>query len=75
MQLASQMVCVTSLSTWLQSFLHLKHVCIRLNTNVELCQSLKRLLDDPNVVASLDPDSRSFYHDHVFKSSSHAFCH
>ncbi|KAJ0063959.1 hypothetical protein NL108_014484, partial [Boleophthalmus pectinirostris] len=30
----------------------------KLNTNVELCQSLKRLLDNPEVVAKLDPDTR-----------------
>ncbi|XP_075906076.1 mitochondrial intermediate peptidase-like [Nelusetta ayraudi] len=30
----------------------------KLNTNVELCQSLKRLLDDPDVAAQLDPDTR-----------------
>uniref|UniRef100_A0A8D3ECX2 Mitochondrial intermediate peptidase n=1 Tax=Scophthalmus maximus TaxID=52904 RepID=A0A8D3ECX2_SCOMX len=30
----------------------------KLNTNVELCKSLKNLLDDPDVVAQLDPDTR-----------------
>uniref|UniRef100_A0A8C7XAB2 Mitochondrial intermediate peptidase a n=1 Tax=Oryzias sinensis TaxID=183150 RepID=A0A8C7XAB2_9TELE len=30
----------------------------KLNTNVELCQSLKKLLDDPKIVAQLDPDTR-----------------
>lgn len=30
----------------------------KLNTNVELCQSLKRLLDNPEIVSKLDPDSR-----------------
>ncbi|XP_028275527.1 mitochondrial intermediate peptidase-like [Parambassis ranga] len=30
----------------------------KLNTNVELCKSLKNLLDDPNVVSQLDPDTR-----------------
>uniref|UniRef100_A0A4W6D3S7 Mitochondrial intermediate peptidase n=1 Tax=Lates calcarifer TaxID=8187 RepID=A0A4W6D3S7_LATCA len=30
----------------------------KLNTNVELCKSLKNLLDDPEVVAQLDPDTR-----------------
>uniref|UniRef100_A0A8C6SUP1 Mitochondrial intermediate peptidase n=1 Tax=Neogobius melanostomus TaxID=47308 RepID=A0A8C6SUP1_9GOBI len=30
----------------------------KLNTNVELCQSLKRLLDNPEVVSKLDPDTR-----------------
>ncbi|KAM9852940.1 mitochondrial intermediate peptidase-like [Aulostomus maculatus] len=30
----------------------------KLNTNVELCKSLKNLLDSPEVVAQLDPDSR-----------------
>lgn len=30
----------------------------KLNTNVELCQSLKRLLDNPDVVSKLDPDTR-----------------
>uniref|UniRef100_A0A3B4A0D6 Mitochondrial intermediate peptidase n=1 Tax=Periophthalmus magnuspinnatus TaxID=409849 RepID=A0A3B4A0D6_9GOBI len=30
----------------------------KLNTNVELCQSLKRLLGNPEVVAKLDPDTR-----------------
>uniref|UniRef100_A0A3P8U333 Mitochondrial intermediate peptidase n=1 Tax=Amphiprion percula TaxID=161767 RepID=A0A3P8U333_AMPPE len=30
----------------------------KLNTNVELCKSLKNLLDNPNIVAQLDPDTR-----------------
>uniref|UniRef100_A0A672IFF4 Mitochondrial intermediate peptidase n=1 Tax=Salarias fasciatus TaxID=181472 RepID=A0A672IFF4_SALFA len=30
----------------------------KLNTNVELCKSLKNLLDDPDIVAQLDPDTR-----------------
>lgn len=30
----------------------------KLNTNVELCKSLKNLLDDPKVVAELDPDTK-----------------
>ncbi|XP_059187911.1 mitochondrial intermediate peptidase-like [Centropristis striata] len=30
----------------------------KLNTNVELCKSLKVLLDNPDIVAQLDPDSR-----------------
>ncbi|KAG8002139.1 Mitochondrial intermediate peptidase [Nibea albiflora] len=30
----------------------------KLNTNVELCQSLKKLLDNPDVMAQLDPDTR-----------------
>ncbi|KAG7479944.1 mitochondrial intermediate peptidase [Solea senegalensis] len=30
----------------------------KLNTNVELCRSLKDLLDDPDIVAQLDPDTR-----------------
>uniref|UniRef100_A0A673C4L8 Mitochondrial intermediate peptidase n=1 Tax=Sphaeramia orbicularis TaxID=375764 RepID=A0A673C4L8_9TELE len=30
----------------------------KLNTNVELCKSLKKLLDNSDVVAKLDPDSR-----------------
>ncbi|XP_019950764.2 mitochondrial intermediate peptidase [Paralichthys olivaceus] len=30
----------------------------KLNTNVELCKSLKNLLDNPDVVAQLDPDTR-----------------
>uniref|UniRef100_A0A671V0M9 Mitochondrial intermediate peptidase n=1 Tax=Sparus aurata TaxID=8175 RepID=A0A671V0M9_SPAAU len=30
----------------------------KLNTNVELCQSLKKLLDNPEIVAQLDPDTR-----------------
>ncbi|KAM9734019.1 mitochondrial intermediate peptidase-like [Menidia menidia] len=30
----------------------------KLNTNVELCKSLKNLLDNPDVVARLDPDTR-----------------
>uniref|UniRef100_A0A3Q4APA4 Peptidase M3A/M3B catalytic domain-containing protein n=1 Tax=Mola mola TaxID=94237 RepID=A0A3Q4APA4_MOLML len=30
----------------------------KLNTNVELCQSLKKLLDSPDLVAQLDPDTR-----------------
>ncbi|XP_055370012.1 mitochondrial intermediate peptidase-like isoform X2 [Betta splendens] len=30
----------------------------KLNTNVELCKSLKRLLDDPDIVAQLDSDTR-----------------
>ncbi|GAA6218270.1 mitochondrial intermediate peptidase [Lates japonicus] len=30
----------------------------KLNTNVELCKSLKNLLDNPEVVAQLDPDTR-----------------
>lgn len=30
----------------------------KLNTNVELCKSLKILLDNPDVVAQLDPDTR-----------------
>lgn len=81
MQLANQTVCVTCCSPWLQPFLHLKHICFRLNTNVELCQSLKRLLNDPDVVAQLDPDTRSFClsgHHCVllfFTSFSHAFRH
>lgn len=32
--------------------------CFRLNTNVELCQSLKKLLDNPDIVAQLDADTR-----------------
>ncbi|CAJ1065767.1 mitochondrial intermediate peptidase-like [Xyrichtys novacula] len=30
----------------------------KLNTNVELCKSLKKLLDNPDIVAKLDPDTR-----------------
>uniref|UniRef100_A0A7N6AHR6 Mitochondrial intermediate peptidase n=1 Tax=Anabas testudineus TaxID=64144 RepID=A0A7N6AHR6_ANATE len=30
----------------------------QLNTNVELCKSLKRLLDNPDIVAQLDSDTR-----------------
>lgn len=30
----------------------------KLNTNVKLCKSLKNLLDNPDVVAQLDPDTR-----------------
>uniref|UniRef100_A0A3P8ULH1 Mitochondrial intermediate peptidase n=1 Tax=Cynoglossus semilaevis TaxID=244447 RepID=A0A3P8ULH1_CYNSE len=30
----------------------------KLNTNVELCKSLKELLDNPEIVAQLDPDTR-----------------
>lgn len=30
----------------------------KLNTNVELCKSLKNLLDNPDIVAQLDPDTR-----------------
>uniref|UniRef100_A0A8C4FB30 Mitochondrial intermediate peptidase n=1 Tax=Dicentrarchus labrax TaxID=13489 RepID=A0A8C4FB30_DICLA len=30
----------------------------KLNTNVELCQSLKKLLDNPDIAAQLDPDTR-----------------
>uniref|UniRef100_A0A8C5DPF3 Mitochondrial intermediate peptidase n=1 Tax=Gouania willdenowi TaxID=441366 RepID=A0A8C5DPF3_GOUWI len=30
----------------------------KLNTNVKLCKSLKELLDDPKIVAQLDPDTR-----------------
>lgn len=30
----------------------------RLNTDVELCQSLRRLLDDEIIVSSLDPETR-----------------
>lgn len=30
----------------------------KLNTNVELCKSLKNLLADPDIVAQLDPDTR-----------------
>lgn len=30
----------------------------KLNTNIELCQSLKKLLDNPDIVAKLDPDTR-----------------
>ncbi|XP_044057554.1 mitochondrial intermediate peptidase-like [Siniperca chuatsi] len=30
----------------------------KLNTNVELCKSLKQLLDNPDIVAQLDPDTR-----------------
>ncbi|XP_070685069.1 mitochondrial intermediate peptidase-like [Pempheris klunzingeri] len=30
----------------------------KLNTNVELCKSLKKLLEDPDVVAQLDADTR-----------------
>ncbi|KAM9319193.1 mitochondrial intermediate peptidase-like [Pholidichthys leucotaenia] len=30
----------------------------KLNTNVDLCKSLKNLLDNPDVVAQLDPDTR-----------------
>ncbi|XP_037534060.1 mitochondrial intermediate peptidase [Nematolebias whitei] len=30
----------------------------KLNTNVELCRSLKNLLDNPKAVAQLDPDTR-----------------
>lgn len=31
----------------------------RLNTDVELCQSLRRLLADEVVMSSLDPETRS----------------
>uniref|UniRef100_A0A3Q4G605 Mitochondrial intermediate peptidase a n=1 Tax=Neolamprologus brichardi TaxID=32507 RepID=A0A3Q4G605_NEOBR len=31
---------------------------VELNTNVELCKSLKNLLDNPDIVAQLDPDTR-----------------
>uniref|UniRef100_A0A665U2T8 Mitochondrial intermediate peptidase n=1 Tax=Echeneis naucrates TaxID=173247 RepID=A0A665U2T8_ECHNA len=30
----------------------------KLNTNVELCKSLKSLLDNPDIVSQLDPDTR-----------------
>ncbi|XP_039985941.1 mitochondrial intermediate peptidase-like isoform X2 [Xiphias gladius] len=30
----------------------------KLNTNVELCKSLKNLLDNPDIVAQLDPDTK-----------------
>ncbi|KAF3692966.1 Mitochondrial intermediate peptidase [Channa argus] len=30
----------------------------KLNTNTELCTSLKKLLDNPDIVAQLDPDTR-----------------
>uniref|UniRef100_A0A7N8WK71 Mitochondrial intermediate peptidase n=1 Tax=Mastacembelus armatus TaxID=205130 RepID=A0A7N8WK71_9TELE len=30
----------------------------KLNTNVDLCKSLKNLLDNPDIVAQLDPDTR-----------------
>lgn len=33
----------------------------RLNTNVELCQSLKQLLDDADLVTHLDADTRSVF--------------
>lgn len=31
---------------------------LRLNTDVDLCQSLRKLLADKEVMASLDPDTR-----------------
>lgn len=40
-------------------------VGFRLNTNVELCKSLKELLDNPEIVAQLDPDTRSVSYDWV----------
>lgn len=33
----------------------------RLNTNVELCQSLKQLLNDADLVTHLDADTRSVF--------------
>lgn len=33
-------------------------VCYRLNTNVDLCQSLKNLLENEAVLATLDPVTR-----------------
>lgn len=33
----------------------------RLNTNVELCKSLKNLLDNEEVMAKLDPETRCVF--------------
>ncbi|XP_068173366.1 mitochondrial intermediate peptidase-like [Antennarius striatus] len=41
-----------------KSCIEIGTVVEKLNTNVELCQSLKKLLDNPDILAQLDPDTR-----------------
>ncbi|XP_033953903.1 mitochondrial intermediate peptidase-like [Pseudochaenichthys georgianus] len=41
-----------------KSCIEIGTVVEKLNTNVELCNSLKKLLDNPDTVSQLDPDSR-----------------
>ncbi|XP_053728502.1 mitochondrial intermediate peptidase-like isoform X1 [Synchiropus splendidus] len=41
-----------------KSCIEIGTVVEKLNTNVELCKSLKNLLDSPEIVAKLDPDTR-----------------
>lgn len=44
----------------------------RLNTNVELCKSLKNLLDNEEVMAKLDPETRCAFSSDFL--STHIVC-